>query len=158
MTERHVRHLTAHDTFTRDHIVAAARSWIGTPYHHQASLRCVGTDCLGLVRGVWRHLYGEEPEQPPPYTSDWSEASATEPLLTAARRHLAEVAQISAQRGDVLLFRLRPGYPVKHAAILSENGRMVHAVEGATVAEVPIAHWWRRRVAAAFSFPCVASM
>lgn len=31
-------------------IVAAARGWIGTPYLHQASLKGVGTDCLGLVR------------------------------------------------------------------------------------------------------------
>ena len=28
--------------------------WIGTPYRHQASLKGVGCDCLGLVRGVWR--------------------------------------------------------------------------------------------------------
>ena len=45
----------------RARIVATARSWLGTPYHHQASLRGVGCDCLGLVRGVWRELYGDEP-------------------------------------------------------------------------------------------------
>ena len=33
-------------------VIAAARGWIGTPYLHQASLKGVGTDCLGLVRGV----------------------------------------------------------------------------------------------------------
>src|SRR3989338_4143365 len=52
---------------TRQAIVAAARSWIGTPYRHQASLKGAGCDCLGLVRGVWRELYGDEPEAPPPY-------------------------------------------------------------------------------------------
>ena len=41
-------------------VVRAARGWIGTPYHHQASVKGVGTDCLGLVRGVWRELYGCE--------------------------------------------------------------------------------------------------
>ena len=50
----------------RDEIVEAARAWLGTPYHHQASLRGVGCDCLGLVRGVWRELYGPEPEAAPP--------------------------------------------------------------------------------------------
>ena len=44
----------------RGAIVEAARHWLGTPYHHQASLRGVGCDCLGLVRGVWRDLLGEE--------------------------------------------------------------------------------------------------
>ncbi len=32
---------------TREDIVRAARGWIGTPYRHQASLKGVGTDCLG---------------------------------------------------------------------------------------------------------------
>ena len=38
----------------REQIVAAARGWVGTPYRHQASLKGIGADCLGLVRGVWR--------------------------------------------------------------------------------------------------------
>lgn len=36
----------------RNEIVAAARQWLGTPYRHQASVRGVGCDCLGLIRGV----------------------------------------------------------------------------------------------------------
>jgi hypothetical protein len=28
---------------TREAIVAAARSWLGTPYHHQASVKGVGS-------------------------------------------------------------------------------------------------------------------
>ena len=57
-------------------IVAAARSWIGTPYRHQASLKGVGCDCLGLLRGVWRDVVGDEPERPPAYSRDWAEASS----------------------------------------------------------------------------------
>ena len=48
-------------TTPREAIVAAARGWIGTPYQHQGSLRGVGCDCLGLVRGVWREVIGAEP-------------------------------------------------------------------------------------------------
>src|SRR5690242_12458263 len=48
---------------TRTRIIAEARAFIGTPYRHQASLKGVGCDCLGLVRGVWRAVYGDEPEQ-----------------------------------------------------------------------------------------------
>ena len=47
---------------TRDEIVRAARRYIGTPYHHQAALAGAGCDCLGLIRGVWRDLYGAESE------------------------------------------------------------------------------------------------
>ncbi|MEM1422329.1 MAG: peptidase P60, partial [Pseudomonadota bacterium] len=39
-----------------DQIAYEASRWIGTPYRHQASLRGVGCDCLGLLRGVWRAL------------------------------------------------------------------------------------------------------
>jgi cell wall-associated NlpC family hydrolase len=43
---------------TRARVVALARTWLGTPYHHQASLRGAGADCLGLLRGVYAELYG----------------------------------------------------------------------------------------------------
>ena len=39
-------------------VVAAARGWLGTPYHEQASVQGVGCDCLGLARGVWREVVG----------------------------------------------------------------------------------------------------
>lgn len=41
---------------TRTQVVAAARSWLGTPFHHQARLNGVGVDCVGLVIGVARTL------------------------------------------------------------------------------------------------------
>ena len=37
----------------RETIVRCARGWLGTPYHHQASMKSVGCDCLGLIRGLW---------------------------------------------------------------------------------------------------------
>lgn len=39
---------------TRAEVVACARSWINTPYQHQARLKGIGADCLGLVIGVSR--------------------------------------------------------------------------------------------------------
>ena len=66
-------------------VVAEARSWLGTPYHHQGALAGAGCDCLGLVRGVWRDLYGNEPETPPPYTPDWGETGQVEGAIAHAR-------------------------------------------------------------------------
>ncbi len=131
-------------------IVRVARGWIGTPYHHQASLKGVGTDCLGLVRGVWREIHGRDAELPPAYSRDWAEASGRETMLEAARRHLDEITVAEAEAGDVLIFRLRPGTVAKHAGILATAGTMIHAMEGRPVAEVPLGPWWRRRIAAAF--------
>jgi NlpC/P60 family putative phage cell wall peptidase len=142
---------------TRENIVITARRWIGTPYHHQASLRGVGTDCLGLVRGVWRELYGADAEAPPSYSRDWAEASGREAMLEAAMRHLVPVPVSSMEAGDIAVFRLRVGFVAKHAAILTSSSAMIHAIEGAAASEVPLTGWWRRRIAGAFQFPRVSS-
>src|SRR5215813_7037573 len=110
----------------RQLIVAETRRWIGTPYRHQASLKGVGCDCLGLVRGVWRAVCGAEPEPVPPYSSDWAEATRREEFANAAGRHLVEIASGHFQPGDVLLFRWRNGLAAKHAAIAVAPDRMVH--------------------------------
>jgi NlpC/P60 family putative phage cell wall peptidase len=143
-------------SLTRAAIVAEARSWIGTRYQHQASVKGVGCDCLGLVRGVWRGCVGEEPEAPPVYAPDWAEARGEESLANAAFRHLVPVALQNIDAGDVLLFRWRDGFVAKHVAIASSATSMIHAHDGASVCEIAIAPWWRRRLAYAFAFPGVA--
>jgi NlpC/P60 family putative phage cell wall peptidase len=160
----------------RGAIVAEAASWIGTPYRHQASLKGAGCDCLGLVRGVWRARLGDEPERVPGYTRDWAEAGGVEALAEAGRRHLVEIAPEAARPGDVLVFRMRPGGPAKHAGILVEGAldmadrrdvrsgtgggrvrlpRFVHAYEGAGVVPTRLTRWWAGRLAFAFAFPGV---
>ncbi len=142
-----------HSTHTGADVVRLARTWLGTPYHHQASEKDAGTDCLGLVRGVWRKLYGREPEQPAAYTRDWAEAAGRETMLEAATRHMIPTAINQAAAGDVVIFRLRPGLAAKHAAILTGPATMIHAMQGGPVIEVALSRWWRRRIAGAFSFP-----
>lgn len=140
---------------TRAEIVEIARGWLGTPYHHQASERGIGADCLGLVRGVWREIHGRDAETPPPYSRDWAEASGEETLLGAAARHLVRIEPAAARAGDVVVFRLRPGLIAKHTAIMTSPETFVHAIEGAPACEVALSPWWRRRIAGAFAFPGV---
>ena len=133
--------------------LAEARAWIGTPYRHQASVKGCGADCLGLVRGVWRSLYGAEPEALPAYRPDWAERDGAETLLGAARRRLEPTPFEAAAPGDVVLFRYGAGHPAKHCAILAPAGRMIHAWHGRAVCETALTPWWRRRLAGAFAFP-----
>lgn len=134
-----------------------ARSWIGTPYRHQASCKGAGCDCLGLLRGVWRALCGAEPVPVPGYSSDWAETSGEETLLAAGRTHLDEVMIADALPGDVLVFRWRDQAPAKHVGLLSrplgECPAMIHAYERVGVIESPLVPSWQRRIAAAFAFP-----
>lgn len=141
----------------RDQVVSVARTWIGTPYRHQASVKHIGADCLGLLRGVWREVLGEEPEPVPAYTANWAEALKQDTLLHAAQRHMPEIVVSSAQPGDVLLFRMGLGHPAKHCAIVSGDARIIHAYWGRAVCETRLVPWWQRRIVAAFSFPNVSA-
>ncbi len=146
------------DTAIAEKVVAEARAWAGTPYRHQASLKGVGCDCLGLLRGVWRGVLGPEPEQAPPYAAAWAESAAgDDPLAEAARRHLVPVPTplpvYVPQGGDVLLFAFRAHLPAKHCAIATGPAAMIHAHDGAAVTEVALTPWWRRHLAHASRFP-----
>jgi NlpC/P60 family putative phage cell wall peptidase len=135
-------------------VVAEARSWIGTPYCHQGHRKGVGCDCLGLVRGVWRALYGNDLADPGPYSADWTSRTGGEALLDGFRRHFRAKPATDASPGAVLLFRWRPHMPLRHAGILVSEAAFVHAYEGSrTVALSPLVPQWRRRIGAVFDFP-----
>lgn len=134
--------------------VEIAREWIGTPYRHQGSAWGAGTDCLGLIRGVWRALYGAEPEAVPPYTPDWAEPAGDEVLLEAASRLL--VPARGEAPGDVLVFRMRASGVAKHLGVAGWVGQaptFIHAYSGHAVMESPLSAPWQRRIAARFQFP-----
>lgn len=145
---------------SRAMIVAEARTWIGTPYRHQASARGAGADCLGLLRGVWRALYGAEPEIAPPYgptaIDDAFRRSGAEPLLAAARRHFIDRADADPLAGDALIFRIESDGPARHCALYAGAGRIIHAYAGRTVLEGAYGRWWRARRAGLFAFPALA--
>lgn len=140
----------------RPEVVAEARAWLGTPYLHQASVKGAGTDCLGLLRGVWRALYGREPEPVPAYTMDWSEASGREAMLEAATRWLLPKPAEPAEAGDVIVFRMRERFVAKHVGIVSAAGphpKFIHAYTGHGVVETTLTPPWARRIAGRFAFP-----
>ena len=140
-----------------DEIVARARAWIGTPYRHQASCRGAGTDCLGLLRGVWREVLGPEPEAVPSYTPDWSEPSRSEDMLAAAGRNLVPVDVAGARSGDVVVLRMREGGVAKHVGFLARSplghATLIHAYSGHGVVESALTPAWARRIAGVFRFP-----
>ena len=140
---------------TRADVIAAASAWLGTPYVHQASAKGAGCDCLGLIRGVWRDLYGAEPELPPAYTPDWNERRKDEPLLSAARRNLVEKHTRDVEAGDIIIFRVARDGPAKHCGIATSPNAFIHAYAGRAVVESWMNRWWRQRIAGVFTFPGV---
>lgn len=139
-------------------IAERARAWVGTPYLHQASCKGAGTDCLGLLRGIWREVYGAEPIGIPAYTADWSEPQRDESLLRAAQSILIEKPLAEMVSGDVLLFRMRQGAVAKHLGVLGRVGdapTFIHAYSGHGVLENALSAPWRRRIVRCFAFPPV---
>ncbi|WP_454273303.1 peptidase [Roseovarius sp. MBR-154] len=115
-------------------VIAAALAWRGTPWHRAASLRGVGCDCVGLIRGVVRDVTGVDIPAPP-WSPDWPTATP-EPLIAAARRWLLPLDPGAAHPGDVVTLRL--GHlRAAHAGILVPGG-IVHATERAGVVRVSV--------------------
>ena len=107
--------LAAGEADTRKAIVANARSWIGTAYHHAADLKGVGVDCAMLLIRVYGDLGLIEPADPRPYTRDWMLHRDDERYLRWLLAYAPEVA--SPAPGDVILFRF--GRCFSHGGIIS---------------------------------------
>lgn len=138
-----------------ERVVAEALEWRGTKYAHQRSLKGVGTDCLGLVMGVYRAVIGPH-EKPPPYSPDWAESSMEEHMLEAGRRYLVERNWNRGDAfvpGDVLVFRYRPTSAAKHASIVVSPTEMIHAYNNLNTQVVTISEHWQRLIAGVFYFP-----
>ena len=133
-------------------IIAAARSWLGTPYHDQASLKGVGCDCLGLARGVWREVVGPEPFLIEPYSRGWGETGQIEVLAEGARRMMREIAMAEIGPGALVLFRMVPRAIAKHVGVMTGPDTFIHSYERLGVIEQPLTLAWRRRIAFAFAF------
>ena len=111
---------------------------------------------MGLLRGVWRELYGEEPEDVPAYTADWAEGSPAQTLRDGLARHLRAIPPAAMAPADVALFRMGRGGPARHCGIVGERSSgltLIHACQGRRVREETFSPLWRRRLAFVFRIP-----
>ena len=140
----------------RRRVVTEAMSWIGTPYRHQASIRYVGADCLGVIRGVWRELCGPEPMKLPAYSDDWLDTRQSDHVADAISDLFEPGPAQVPCAGQVLVFGFGRKKRSKHLGILTSTGdmpRFVHAYTRFGVVETSLDPAWQRRVAGVFDFP-----
>lgn len=137
---------------TNERVVMAAQAWLGTPYRHRAATLGAGCDCLGLLRGVWRTLYGSEPMVVPPYR-----AGLRDPENKGALRDAAEALLVTENGelagGQVLLFTLGGLDEPRHCAILISPTRFIHAQEHLGVVEANLTVAWAQRISGRYRFP-----
>lgn len=142
-------------------IVATARTWLGTPWAHQARLRGIGVDCIGLVGEVGCAAGALAPELWREVSERWSGYSRRPSggaLRETCAKHLVEVEVWDAQPGDVLLMHF--GAEPQHLAIVSAADRgslsIIHAyMRARRVVEHRVDATWAARIVAAYALPGV---
>ena len=138
-------------------IVIQARTWLGTPFHHQARLKGKGCDCLGLVIGVVDELELKDKNgirlaayDEVTYSKEPNGEYLTEKLLSL----LDEVPLQEAGAGDLALFKM--GNNPQHLAILSdyEGGLgMIHCyAQARRVVEHRLDEDWQKKIVKVFRF------
>ncbi len=140
--------------FTRDALITEARSWLGTPWHHQASVKGVGCDCIGFVRGVALPFVGAVPIALD-YPETWHLYRAEPRMYLGFKEHCEEIDKQETRPGDILLFGAGKG-PAHHCAFVSPGGGLIHCYrEARVVVEQSLSSWWEAKLRHAFRLPGV---
>ena len=136
----------------REDIVKKAREWIGTPWAHQASVKGVGCDCVGMVRGVYTELTGKKVGGAMDYTRSFYLFSGEERLKNEIAKYCIEIPIEEAKSGDVILISFL-NLPSHHIGILAGT-TFIHSWEDiGKVVEIPYDAAWKRLTKAVFRFP-----
>ena len=99
----------------RAEVVAAARSWLRTPYHHAADVKGHGVDCAMLLVRVYCDLGLVETFDPRPYTRDWFLHRGEEKYLGHLTKRTTPIREPGL--GDIAVFKI--GRLFAHAGIVS---------------------------------------
>ncbi len=122
-------------SITREAVVAEAREWIGTPWQHQAFLKQVACDCIGLIGGVPLALGMEGAQEwaDDPNLHNYGRNPKPDQLWETCGKFLLRIQISEATRlADILVFSFRIGHlwtgPMHFAIISCENPlRVIHA-------------------------------
>jgi cell wall-associated NlpC family hydrolase len=115
------------ETKQRAAVVAAARSWLKTPYHHAADIKDAGVDCGMLLVRVFVDTGLCEPFDPRPYTPDWMLHRSEERYLGFIFDRTKEV--VRPLPGDVMVFRYGRCYSHGGVVTVANPLTIVHAFQ-----------------------------
>jgi cell wall-associated NlpC family hydrolase len=115
-------------------VVAEARTWIGTDFHHESRVKRAGVDCAGLLAAVY-HNVGLIPDlKLAHYPSDWFLHRDGERFLNHVLEFATEVEPPPKRiplPGDVVVWKF--GRCFSHGAIVEQWPAVIHAHVGKQV-------------------------
>ena len=108
-------------------VVAEARAWLRTPYHHMGRVKGAGVDCATLLAEVYARAGIVPPVAIPFYPPDWHLHRDAERYLGFVLEHAREIAAAPLP-ADIALWRF--GRCFSHGAIVIGWPIVIHAYAG----------------------------
>ena len=128
-------------------VVAEARAWLRTPYHHMGRVKGAGVDCATLLAEIYARADAVPPVAIPFYPPDWHLHRDAERYLGFVLEHAVELSAVSSQPSireqkltadsrelkvvlpaDIALWRF--GRCFSHGAIVIDWPLVIHAYAG----------------------------
>jgi cell wall-associated NlpC family hydrolase len=105
-------------------VVAEARTWLRTPFHHAEGIKGIGCDCVHLPMRVYQAVGLVEKEfNPGYYAQHWYMHQSEELYLRGLSGRMHRVT--AARSGDLAMYKF--GRTVSHAAIVIDDVYIIHA-------------------------------
>lgn len=110
----------------RTRVVAAARSWLGTPYHEHACVKGAGADCAMMPKAAFEEALGIKIDFQP-YSSQWFLHRSEELYVNKILEHAHEIDEAQAKPGDMVVYKIGRCYAHGGIIVLPGWPRIVHA-------------------------------
>ncbi len=117
------------ETQFRSAIAEEAKTWIGTPYHSNGTLKGVGVNCAEFLFGVAKNAGVIPADAPLPrwYTPQLATNSKEERLIAYVTSYGAtEISVAAIKTGDIVLYK--SGQAHVHAAIVLDWPHIIHVL------------------------------
>jgi cell wall-associated NlpC family hydrolase len=107
----------------REHVIAEALTWRGTPWHHAGRVKGAGVDCGMFPAEVYERCGVMPHIEPGPYAQDVMKHRGEERFLALVAAHAHPVE--TPRPGDLVLWRF--GRCFSHAAIVVDWPLIIHS-------------------------------
>lgn len=107
----------------QESVIAEAKKWIGTPWHHEGDVIGAGVDCAMLLVRVFAAVGAVPAIEPRPYPIDHMLHSGDERFMGWVGAYATEVD--TPEPADVIVYRV--GRCFSHGAIVTHWPRIIHA-------------------------------
>jgi NlpC/P60 family putative phage cell wall peptidase len=141
-------------TTASEALVKIARTWIGTPHRHQASINGLGCDCVGFLAEAAVETGLITPELRAEFPTDYSRQPSAGKLRRLCSGLLSLVPFDQRAPGDIVLMRFAA--EPQHLGMLTvrDPDYIIHCAE-AGVVEHRLDSVWRARIVRVYRFPAL---